>query len=658
MELGLCWLFPLFESLVGHLGIRIFRRSNDSAPSVGEMSIYTPIFPPVPISVPFSSSPSSSNATPSSTPSSWITLLSQRHIALAATPLELCPPSSPKLDENHVGEIRQKICDAVKAAKGDASMGKWAHVSRLTKLGCTRGRWQGAGMRHLEPKPMGDREWFLAETDEEWVAWEKNREETAMRGEKTKQGEMEETVHEQVVRPPSPLVTLGEEIVTKEKNNAGGAPASQASDVGHMKGVKGKGNSDVSERSTPLGFPVVKRAATLSNKGSGKQTTSRYFNNSRNVNIPGPSEAQVDPAPKISQLPSPAPKDTPSLPVNDIGPTPIPGPGSGPRPVVRAQRIDDVSEVCQITSCGSISDITMKIFFPPSFPSHLPTSTPLAPIPCAQPKTKPPPIPIVEPLFLSSPLSQPDYATIAISSSPSSPVSRKRPHSSSPTPVSARALHSIKKQRSASKTPPTSPPPPIAPEESGNGLGNAKGLPLPTTPDKQALPTLSQLLASSRRSRPRPRPPSRKGSSVYGHDETDDSKRKGKSKDLDRPLTPPPGTRTYFSSPASGSSSEGSPQLRPTSSPSPLFPDYTVHPSGFAPDLISTQPGAAGTLERKNSSGYLGMGYNSQFDVEGNIDRVSELLERDVDFGAWLRDIPPLDEQDNIACPDNADVEQ
>lgn len=30
--------------------------------------------------------------------------------------------------------------------------------------------------------------------------------------------------------------------------------------------------------------------------------------------------------------------------------------------------------------------------------------------------------------------------------------------------------------------------------------------------------------------------------------------------------------------------------------------------------------------------------YNSQFDVEGEVDRVSELLERDVDFDGWLRD--------------------
>jgi len=33
------------------------------------------------------------------------------------------------------------------------------------------------------------------------------------------------------------------------------------------------------------------------------------------------------------------------------------------------------------------------------------------------------------------------------------------------------------------------------------------------------------------------------------------------------------------------------------------------------------------------------MGYNSQFDIEGEVGRVSELLERDVDFEGWLRDV-------------------
>lgn len=39
----------------------------------------------------------------------------------------------------------------------------------------------------------------------------------------------------------------------------------------------------------------------------------------------------------------------------------------------------------------------------------------------------------------------------------------------------------------------------------------------------------------------------------------------------------------------------------------------------------------------------MGMGYNSQFDVEGQVGMVSDLLEKDVDFDGWLRDIPEME---------------
>lgn len=37
--------------------------------------------------------------------------------------------------------------------------------------------------------------------------------------------------------------------------------------------------------------------------------------------------------------------------------------------------------------------------------------------------------------------------------------------------------------------------------------------------------------------------------------------------------------------------------------------------------------------------------YNSQFDVEGQVGQVSELLERDVDFNEYLRDVDEVEEQ-------------
>ncbi len=57
---------------------------------------------------------------------------------------------------------------------------------------------------------------------------------------------------------------------------------------------------------------------------------------------------------------------------------------------------------------------------------------------------------------------------------------------------------------------------------------------------------------------------------------------------------------------------------------------------------VSQPPGPDHSLERAGS-GVFAMGYNSQFDLEGQIGAVNDILERDVDFDGWLRDIPEVD---------------
>lgn len=204
------------------------------------------------------------------------------------------------------------------------------------------------------------------------------------------------------------------------------------------------------------------------------------------------------------------------------------------------------------------------------------------------------------------------------------------------------------------------------------GLGNAKGLPIPRTPDRHTLPTLTELLATSRRSKPRPRPPSRKSQM---------RSRSGSAAtaDLYAPDDDPSRTKSYLSSPASGSSAStpGSTRHGPHS---PLSPLFTQNPAHFAPLGESTQPrfrarpsrpsphsspqsdllngvrglGAlgevaprpasaksadAGAALMRASSGLLGMAYSSQFDVDGQVDQLSHFLEKDVDFDAWVRDV-------------------
>ena len=143
--------------------------------------------------------------------------------------------------------------------------------------------------------------------------------------------------------------------------------------------------------------------------------------------------------------------------------------------------------------------------------------------------------------------------------------------------------------------------------------------------------------------------------------------------DGDGASTPEPSpSKTYFSSPASGSSdSEVGDAVRARSPESPLFAPlahshvFSQDPGAFAPRFVSsqkpsgqaavdadddpftmTQPSAAdadadagGAGLAKGSSGFFAMGYSSQFDVEGRVEQVSEILERDVDFNGWLRDL-------------------
>jgi len=159
----------------------------------------------------------------------------------------------------------------------------------------------------------------------------------------------------------------------------------------------------------------------------------------------------------------------------------------------------------------------------------------------------------------------------------------------------------------------------------------------------------------SRRSKARPRPPSRKTKSAH-HTPRRDHEPPAADADADadagsdREASP---ARTYFSSPASGSSSS-SPRVRPRSPVSPLF---SQNPGAFAPAFVSSQPGGflgygstqmplhGGAPVTRAGSGVFGLGYNSQFDVEGGVSRAAELLDRDVDYADWLRDIPEAEDE-------------
>lgn len=87
--------------------------------------------------------------------------------------------------------------------------------------------------------------------------------------------------------------------------------------------------------------------------------------------------------------------------------------------------------------------------------------------------------------------------------------------------------------------------------------------------------------------------------------------------------------------------------------------DINFSPSSFNPYATSTQHqnyhhegqnspflGESGKAGTALSLGFGG--YNSQFDVAGQVDKVDKLLEKDVDYEGWLRD-PSLEREGIVA---------
>ncbi|KAJ2999808.1 hypothetical protein NUW54_g6880 [Trametes sanguinea] len=211
------------------------------------------------------------------------------------------------------------------------------------------------------------------------------------------------------------------------------------------------------------------------------------------------------------------------------------------RPPARASprvenKLPDVSQNPQLPQIAEVPELS---FLPPSFPSQLQTSTP----PLNFKRHKPPPIapcspPPSSPLSVHSPDSfdpshaqRRDVSMASSSQSPLSPVRRpmKRAHTpdssagdamdvslqsprlKAPPPKKARedpVLEQAPPSSGPQPVPPSTPPlptspvaAPVTPVSKGKGLGNAKGLPVPTTPDAHPLPTLTELLASSQPAR-------------------------------------------------------------------------------------------------------------------------------------------------------------
>ncbi|KAH8117658.1 hypothetical protein DFH11DRAFT_1852162 [Phellopilus nigrolimitatus] len=688
------------------------------------MSLYTPVFPQTIAPPPRTISSSSLTSTETIRRPPVLTYssrLSQRHLAIAALPDELCPPSAPTSPTSRERSelLQSEIEQAVRDGRNISDFCK----IRSTRFGYATTQPGTASVTTGLGQEDQDLPWILAETEEEWFEWErmmaerrfklKGKERAMLVPSDTKS----QNSLEKVLSWKASLQPLGSSPVT----------ASTTQPVSHSQ--------------TPLGFPVVKRSSVLkesklkkSGPASREDIASRRATAEQHL-----SQNDVEKQTAVHCVDAKT-VNTTNVNISDAGlnkPTSgaerfLSNPVSVSRGDVlikdsnknRQSVLPDLSNIFPSSFPSDLPTSTPKDTvatheldksLPLSFPSNLPTSTPKdtvvgnqAQISVAELEQLPQIAPVSsidrqgieskfaeEPLHLTPPsppdssANSPEFTPMFVGAprpataaqGPTTPPNKQvRPltplsEDGAPAPFTVHN-HPRTPERQPLKKHRTTPSPygvatftngPTTPDSQINGAAVIRKMPFPRTPDRHVA---VDLLASSRKSIPRPRPPSRK--QLPQHLGADDAG--GETSEEGGAHSPAKSDRSYFSSPASGDSSgssRGSTNHVPDLPASPL--GFTQSPGRFAPLGASTQqasPKAQQVLDKptnsqiavlrgqsqrtgssqrnivRASSGLLGMTYNSQFDVDAQVNQLSNFLEQDVDFGAWVRDTDDEDDDE------------
>lgn len=614
------------------------------------MSLYTPVFPP--------SLERRSKGRKGASSSNKLNQLSTTeilrdiHLFLATKPEVLAPssrPSSPSFDE-HVETLRHSVLESVDAARGDAGDRKWTQVSAKLKMGCVRGRYRMTGL-NKRWRPAENAEWILPDDEETWLKLENDRAEARSSKGNAKRSRHPDNMSIGAVepfrgsdvaanQPPVKMIQALATVSPKTMRNVKEKVAKWQATISTPEGTSVAEKTvsttpalrDASRsgmklatlpkdksQSSSLNFPVVKRnVATATGKKSNKGRSDRHA--PPNFRVHGDQKGDAS----GSKLPTAPSGDEPEK-------------ASFKTPLKSLHAPDG--------DLPKITDFPETPYIPPSFPSQLETSTPQPRHDAAVPvRTKPPPIYPVCPSSSIPHLSTPrdgDHNHLgedpSVEISPSFPLHSDQ-RQTNKRPLSPSSLHDIvsstsKKQRLRSPPEENSAFRSRPPTESANVPEvTSKPAVMPASPRGEGrLPTLSELLAATPQLKTRQRPPLQDVLRA----ESEPSPHAAKEN--------PSPVKSYFSTPGSG----------PSDSPmsnhnlllhSPVSPmrSFAQNPNAFLPQFTSTQAG--GSCHNGTSSGVFGGGYRSQFDVERHVDRVSELLEKDVDFGGWLRDVPSVEE--------------
>ncbi|KAK7032999.1 hypothetical protein R3P38DRAFT_2920084 [Favolaschia claudopus] len=129
-----------------------------------------------PYTAKFYEAPSSSESTnPSSSHTPYLQNLFHTHVALSQ--MKEVPADPP--DQSHiqrVDSLRQQVLDAYKAANGNPASGKWGVLTTLLRTSTSKGKYRyintTVDAEPPKPPPGG---WPVIDTEEEWLAWERKR---------------------------------------------------------------------------------------------------------------------------------------------------------------------------------------------------------------------------------------------------------------------------------------------------------------------------------------------------------------------------------------------------------------------------------------------------------------------------------------------------
>ncbi|KLO18873.1 hypothetical protein SCHPADRAFT_899438 [Schizopora paradoxa] len=638
------------------------------------MSLYTPVFPhtqPPPPESPSSSGSTSNNLNGGRlSAASYSSRLSELHLALATLPAEICPSSreSSPTSRSRSQALQLEIEDAVSKGRYTGDLCK----TRYSRRGIAS-MYTGLVAKGGATTEMGGVLDVLPDTEEEWFEWERKMAES--RSGRTRRNQSEKTPSADV---PS-KTPLREKVMVWQAGVKGTKPEIAAESRQPQAAPPKRTRSETAT----LGFPVVKRA-TILKEGKGKRPSASFSqplsgtDNSHRLENQAASERHTDQvATSTPEIPTkeihhdqPVTAENRSSPrtvnLSQMPPPSFPTdlPSSTPRNTLKESRRerDDASlnidpslhemedgapaQVNEEKSNAQRNPVQQVISTPPSPPASN-YSTPIR----RQPKD-------------SRPFNMP-----VVASAPNERTGRPlTPQSVESEPLAHIQVHvprtpdrsPLKKHRTDSHVNISRPDGPSTPKSVINGLSRKRTAPSYRTPENVVFVDL----AASKRSLPRPKPP--RQLAIQNFPATVKPVNMGEEDTELSDTSPAKSERSYFSSPGSGSS-EPSPAMTRYGAnlldSSPLA-QFSQSPTRFAPMAASTQISMQGRLGDltssptnaisrtaskqsipRGSSGVFAMPFNSQYDVNGNIDRVSHLLEKDVDFGAWIKDADDADEE-------------